>query len=231
MKWQIAILSVLLMSGCICCGGLSLDSITGKKTSSEDEGGGVSCTSPYIQVGTECCLDDDSNGICDSEETVYEDDQSQGETTPTTIEEDSVDEVTTTTQLESTETTIQQVTITTISSVKSSSYACVREAGYDPDKVIFVYSQRCGSGFVSDASMASIKTGIDIQPVNIGDYATDEKKLKLQECFYGTYSSTNQEFGSCPRLFCPKNGKYYTLTGKGSLSVSSQMTGFAKSCV
>ena len=29
----------------------------------------VTCNSPYIKVGTSCCLDQDSNGICDHDET------------------------------------------------------------------------------------------------------------------------------------------------------------------
>jgi len=32
----------------------------------------VVCNSPYIQVGTECCLDINSNGICDNDEVVEE---------------------------------------------------------------------------------------------------------------------------------------------------------------
>lgn len=54
MKWLIItlILASLLVSGIVGC---------------EQEQESI-CNAPYIQVGTECCLDENDNGICDRDE-------------------------------------------------------------------------------------------------------------------------------------------------------------------
>ncbi|ODS40752.1 hypothetical protein BEH94_09450 [Candidatus Altiarchaeales archaeon WOR_SM1_SCG] len=52
MIWALAILFVVLMSGCI----------------TED----VTCNKPYIKVGKDCCLDQNDNNICDKDETSSE---------------------------------------------------------------------------------------------------------------------------------------------------------------
>ncbi|MBD3388206.1 MAG: hypothetical protein GF416_03930 [Candidatus Altiarchaeales archaeon] len=52
-----------MLSGCICCGG----GLPGMGSSDGDDG--EYCTPPYIQVGSECCLDRNDNSICDSQET------------------------------------------------------------------------------------------------------------------------------------------------------------------
>ena len=77
--------------------------------------------------------------------------------------------------------------------------------------------------------MVSIRTGVDIKPVNIA-VSTEDKAIKALECFYGPYSSSNIEFKSCPRLLCPKTGQYKQLSGTVQALVSSQMSGFAKAC-
>jgi hypothetical protein len=88
MRRILALLALMtLVSGCICLGGKSLDDvksmIPGKGKSAES----ASCESPYIQVGSVCCLDEGSNGICDSEESTGETPTESTETTETTIEE------------------------------------------------------------------------------------------------------------------------------------------------
>ncbi len=61
----LAILSLaVLVSGCVCCGDLVDIEPTVTDTTEPY------CSPPYIQVGSDCCLDMDSNGICDSEESV-----------------------------------------------------------------------------------------------------------------------------------------------------------------
>jgi len=42
---------------------------TGNSLKEEDKDK-VTCNSPYIKVGTSCCLDQNSNKICDSDETL-----------------------------------------------------------------------------------------------------------------------------------------------------------------
>jgi len=214
MKGAVILLGVvLLVSGCLCCGGTDFGGLTSN--------GSQTCEAPYIQVGDSCCLDNDGNGICDDEETtdttLSADDTLVTETTETT-ETTLPDEVDTDTT-ESPTTTVQSTSY-------ASTYECVRAAGYDPNKVIFGYSQRCGSNFVSTASTVSGRGNVDILPVNIGGMLED-KKVKMLECFYGKNSA---EMGACPRLLCPKSGRYQTLTGTAASSVSSQMSGFAKAC-
>jgi hypothetical protein len=71
-KLAFALLTVALVCGCICCGGSNTDlsSLSNLAGKSGDTGGQSqqACESPYIQVGTECCLDENGNGICDSED-------------------------------------------------------------------------------------------------------------------------------------------------------------------
>jgi len=65
-----ALLSVALICGCLCCGGTNTDlSSLGGLAGNSAETSQQACESPYIQVGTECCLDENGNNVCDSDET------------------------------------------------------------------------------------------------------------------------------------------------------------------
>ncbi|MFH0862598.1 MAG: hypothetical protein V1875_06150 [Candidatus Altiarchaeota archaeon] len=214
----LAILAIVLMfSGCICCGGKDFSDITGGKSTADD-------------VGVEDISNTDEGGGYDDVQA----DEVNAEEQPADVEE----ETTTTLESygESTETTITQATVTTQPAVtttvkpRSGTYECVRTAGFDPDKAYYGYSPDCGMKFKSDASMVSIRTGVDIQPFNLA-IRSDEPGMRFLECFYGTYSPSNPAFGQCPMLFCPKTGEYKILSGQASASVSSQMSGFAKKCV
>lgn len=67
--------------------------------------------------------------------------------------------------------------------------------------------------------------------VDIGILTEDELGLTaLMECFYGQYSEGNPVFGECPKLLCPRTGEMQVLTGRASMTVLSQMTGFANDC-
>jgi len=54
MKKQIWLLAILLIPIVMATSGCSHTTVV--------------CNNPYIQVGTDCCLDKDSNGICDNDE-------------------------------------------------------------------------------------------------------------------------------------------------------------------
>jgi hypothetical protein len=251
---------ILLFSGCICCGGRDpSELISGLKSTGVaggNQGAGADasgqgdvaenqCSSPYIPSGSECCLDRDDSGICDSEEmasSTAEGGDSSTKTTDTAAETTTSLTSTIDAGVESTQqagqdggqatttvTAASQQTTTTVK-VNAAVYGCVKNAGFDPNKVYYGYSPECGAKYKSDASMVSIRTGVDIQPVNIA-VSTDSPVIKLLECFYGPYSVSNPEFGSCPRLLCPKTQDVKTLSGTSSASVSSQMSGFAKKCV
>ena len=210
---NIAIFTLLLLfSGCICCGGDG-----GEEDDYEEE----YCQSPYIQVGSECCLDQNSNNICDKDEEI---------TMTTSIE-------TTTTQ-KMVETTVYVPTtaavITTSTSIAPSyapAYECVKKLGGKEvaDGIFFIYSTNCGDKFISTASTVEGRTGVEVTKMKIGGYMDDEK-INVLECFYGQHYDGHPEFGKCPRLLCPKSGEVKTLSGMGSANVLSQMTGFAKNC-
>ena len=172
---------MVFFSGCVCC---SCNSDLGKLLGGgNNNGGGVfaeGCQSPYIQVGSECCIDQNSNGVCDLDETT--EDTGADETTTTEAESTQTTQTTETTLAETQTTSTVEATQTTL----KSTYSCVQAAGYDPDEIIFEYSQGCGSNFIADASMVSIATGVTIKPMNIGGLNLDEKKKKALECFYGT---------------------------------------------
>jgi hypothetical protein len=239
MMKKLAVLAIIIVfSGCICCGGKDITSIIsgGKESTGDSES---ECEKPYIQVGSECCLDDDDSGVCDSDEEAEDGgeevtettqpEEEETEETTTTLEEGA--EETTTTMAAQATTTLQSGSSTTLvqSATNTKVYNCVAAAGYDSNDVLYAYSPDCGSRFVSDASMVSIRTGVDITPMNIA-VSTENKAIKALECFFGPYSSSNIEFKSCPRLLCPKTGQTKTLSGTASASVSSQMSGFAKAC-
>jgi hypothetical protein len=222
MRRLAALAVILLMSGCICCGGKDISDFTGGGDTSGDE----------VQSGGE----DASEETADTaEDAVQSDDTSSEETAETT------EETTETTQPpedgEATETTQPEVT-TTLGATATTQppqsnmaiYNCVSKIpGLNPNEVFYGYSTRCGDAFKATASMVSIQKGVDIRPVNIAA-STDEPAIKLLECFYGPYSSSNPNFGYCPQLLCPKTGATKILTGMGQSSVKSQMEGFALKC-
>jgi hypothetical protein len=93
---QFVVFAVLvLFSGCICCGGKDL-SLPGTDTNSNDGSTGE-CPPSYLLVGTSCCLDDNQNSICDTDETPE-----------TTLSEENNQQTTDTT--ETTETTLNEQT-------------------------------------------------------------------------------------------------------------------------
>ncbi|MCX6694749.1 MAG: hypothetical protein NTU61_00415, partial [Candidatus Altiarchaeota archaeon] len=191
---------IVLSSGCVCCCG-DLNGILGGDGSTGGNGdGGVVCESPYIQVGAECCLDGNANGICDSDEEST--DTTLGGVTDTTIQGTTVTTLASSTTLATLQTTS---TISATATTFKSTYACVQNAGYDPNKVIYVYSNHCGNEFTSTAMTAESRTGVGFQMINIG--VLDQNKIKVLECFYGGYYQGNIEFSYCPRLLCPKTGK------------------------
>ncbi|MFH1055112.1 MAG: hypothetical protein V1744_03335 [Candidatus Altiarchaeota archaeon] len=215
--------TVLVMSGCICCGGADPSSFLSGLGSEESEEE-VACDTPYIQNGQDCCLDQDESGICDSDE---------GEETPETTEPESEEEVTETT--ETTETTIVSTTLssptTTVAASTSPTYECVRNAGYNPDTWFYLYSKSgrgCGDNFVSTARTAASRKGVDVTFVDIT--ILEDNEIRMLECFYGTYSQSNTKFQDCPMMLCPKTNSQESLSGISSMSVLSQMTGFTSSC-
>ena len=208
------IAAVLVVSGCICCGGGLPD--LGGPDDGEDED---ECPAPYMEYGSGCCLDSDRNGICDSDETGIV------ETTipsPPSLPEES----TTTTQgTSATETTQQDVTqATSPPTTLKATYNCVRNAGYNPDAFIYLYSRNCGSKYTDNAMTASSRKGVDVEVVDID--MLEEKEIKMMECFYGGYYEGNPTFGQCPMLLCPKTGEAKVL----GQPVQSKMDGFALSC-
>ncbi len=58
---------------------LSIVFISNSNNNSQNE---VTCNSPYIKVGTSCCLDQNSNNVCDNDEQPAQNQQVQQETKP-----------------------------------------------------------------------------------------------------------------------------------------------------
>jgi hypothetical protein len=217
MKTIIVFALLLAFSGCICC---PIDlSALGAGDFGGFEGEDVEfCVRPYIQVGSECCLDANDNGICDRDEAVSE------STTSTTAPEPSTS---TTVYVQATSTT--QTTSTTLAF--KASYECVRVAGFDPDSVYYLYS-KVGRGCGSDPTTtnavktSSSRTGVNSELIDITVLGEDE--MSLLECFFGPYSPANPNFRYCPQMLCPKNGRNVLIDGRRPLI--SQMTGFMEAC-
>jgi hypothetical protein len=208
----------------LCCNVPGLDKL-GSTTKDAN-----TCESPYIQVGGSCCLDGNDNGICDSDEDLGSASSSSVSSSQGIADDIQPDTVTTDTNPSDSLIDETQTTATTQARPAGASYQCVEAAGYNKDAFIFAYSTNCGSKFIADAETVSSRTGVDVVKVNIGGDLEVNNKRQLLECFYGKYSPQNPEFGSCPRLLCPKTGSVVTLSGKASATVISQMTGFAKNC-
>ncbi|MBU0762421.1 MAG: hypothetical protein KKD39_05295 [Candidatus Altiarchaeota archaeon] len=224
--------TVILFSGCICCGGTDLSGLTSVSSGDADDAG---CTPPYIVFGTGCCLDYNSNSICDNDEEQTDDydigseDDIQQDQIDTDFDEPMTYETTTTAQVVQT-TTIVTTTLapaTTVAAItKAATYDCIKAAGYNPDSILYFYSTRCGDDFLGTAEMVAVKKGVYFTKIKIGGYQ-EEKLNNAMECFYGPQ---NQQWSMCPVLLCPTTGRYEVLTGRGTATVRSQMEGFAIKC-
>jgi len=110
MKTPLTLIIICFGCGCICTGtGLGGGGVT-------DETASEACEAPYIHVGSDCCLDGDGNGICDSdeatEETQPQEETTQPEETTTTLEE-----ATTTSTQAAPETTLAPATTVTSATI------------------------------------------------------------------------------------------------------------------
>ncbi|MBD3388642.1 MAG: hypothetical protein GF416_06200 [Candidatus Altiarchaeales archaeon] len=214
MRWILALAGMMLLSGCICCGGL---------------GGGdtVECDPPYMEYGTGCCLDANGNSVCDGDETVDTTVPSPPTLPPETLPPSTNPPQTTIATTSSTQPTELTVPLATMPpSTLKATYNCVKNAGYNPDHFFFLYSRGCGSKYTDEARTASYQKGVDVTLVDIGMLEPEE--IQMMECFYGTYTEGNPTFGECPKLLCPKTGAVEVVTGRPA--VLTQMRGFAVKC-
>jgi len=148
---------------------------------------------------------------------------------PTTIAAATLAPTTTlgvTTTVAKTTTTLKTTTTSAPTTTVKATYACTRNAGYNPDSFIYLNSRNCGSQFQGYVSSASQTYGIPATIIDIG-YLTD-KNIALMECFYGKYYTGNPTFGQCPVLLCPKTGRVELMLG--TQSPSSQINTFASKC-
>jgi hypothetical protein len=135
----------------------------------------------------------------------------------------------------STTSTIPETTTTSMSSTSLSSEVgmdtsdCVANMGFNKDSVYYSYTRGCGSKYMNDVSAASRQTGIDIEAINV-QATSGNNNFNLLECFYGKFDENNREFKVCPRLLCPRTGKYLTLESTATGSIQSQMILFAEEC-
>ncbi len=226
----ILVSAVLASSGCMCCG-TDLSGVLNGGAQEAGEGRAEACESPYMQVGSECCLDYDGNGVCDSDEAAADETEGETETTDSTEETATTLAEETMTLVEADPTTTTGATATT-QRTNGVIYNCVKAAGYDPEKVIYLSSKSTGKPCGSDAiTINSIKTaasrsGVEMTFEDISYLEEDE--IRMMECFFGRYSEGNLEFRSCPRLLCPRNGNMVIIDGRRP--IVPQASGFMKNC-
>jgi hypothetical protein len=103
---------------------------------------------------------------------------------------------------------------------------CLENAGYDPDRVIYLYTNTCGADEKSSIRITGLRKGVRIWYLDAGILTEEEKNVL--KCFYGPYSKTNKNYKICPRLLCPKTGGYMDVGGRGP--VISQAGGFMLNC-
>ena len=87
----------------------------------------------------------------------------------------------------------------------STTYKCMKSLGYNPDSVVFVYSNgRGGSRLLTFANTAARRGGIEF--ININNGLLKDGEIRLLQCFFGKYRQGDREFTKAPRLLCAKNG-------------------------
>lgn len=112
---------------------------------------------------------------------------------------------TTLTVISTTSSTTESSTSTTITPLNESVSDCVRNAGYDPEGMIFMYRNGCGRKMTSRVKVAAHNSGVNIVGVDIGLLKGGE--IDVLECFLGEYLEVHPEFNRCPQLVCERNGK------------------------
>ena len=108
----------------------------------------------------------------------------------------------------------------------SSTYACVKEAGFNPDSFIFVYTKGHGAKWNEMAKNAARRTGIRLTEVDLG--LPIDGKDELMKCFIANYSLQDREYSTIPHLLCPKDGMVRQVYQ--DTPVSNQMHFFAENC-
>ncbi len=111
------------------------------------------CSPPYIQVGTDCCLDTDNNNICDSDDDASGsegggDDSTPDTTQPPTTNAPATTMATSTTTIATTTTTIKEIACTTNSDCgdRTEERVC-----YKGDVYIEITSPMCSKPGKTDA--------------------------------------------------------------------------------
>ena len=98
-----------------------------------------------------------------------------------------------------------QTTYYAAANASSPAYACMRERGYNPESVVFVYSNgRGGSRLLTYARTTSRREGVEF--INLNNGLLKDNEIRLLECFFGKYRPGNREFSRAPRLLCARKG-------------------------
>jgi hypothetical protein len=186
---------VALVCGCICCGGtdLPLPGLSGQSKENAE-----ACSAPYIQVGSECCLDDNDNSICDQDEATESTDAP--EMTETTLSEEEAPMVETTETTEPTVSTEAPTTTATVLSVVTSTTlpptttignSCtdcvVLNLGYGWQEYMssgykfrFVEKSGAGQSLKYVIEVSTPEKLIDQRPISTGESFIDSLRLKVQ---------------------------------------------------
>lgn len=201
MRLALFLALLVVLSGCICTEKLGI--------LQDGSGEEVVCSSPYMRVGSECCLDSDSNGICDRDEAVSGTTYAVVPTTPlwTTTTEDphlriTIHEPTTTTSTALPTTTTTLHTTTTIAPTCSDGIKNQGEeyidcagpceycevwkltSGYKQFKTtgyFFKFSEKKGSG-INRQYWITVKTPeglVDERPMSSSETFVDYIRLKV----------------------------------------------------
>lgn len=202
--------AVLIASGCLCCSPPS----SGKKatTTRAQTTMQVVCNAPYIRLGSGCCLDVNSNRICDSDETT-------APTAASTLQSQSLETVRTTTA----QTMVATTAMTTTTTTRPASHQakCVAKYGLNADTVVYLYTHECCDSTVTPMVASAAAEGYRFERINLESPSPREESIIL--CFYASMPQFVPEF------LCPANGDSMLLTGYGS--PQSRITAFAKECL
>ncbi len=135
------------------------------------------CQPPYMMKGTDCCLDEDSNSICDSDEVIEEEEPASPET------ENASEDIPA--EAEPVETEMPEACISSIEGLecikKEISPSTIRfsiKNSLDEDIIVMAIKSGCGDERVLDLGLQPIEADERIIP-------TETFVVQLSDCFNG----------------------------------------------
>ncbi len=200
----LTILSALLITGCLC------NTKNGAETSGLNETGKehrLICEKPYITAGASCCLDQDDNKICDTEEPAE----------ATTVETTTLQATTSATSTLTASTTITNMPPQNKTMVES----CANKYDVTSDTILYIYTESCCDPVVTSHVKAVKNSGYKFEYIKLNEVTIPSREDSLLKCFF-------PHLDTVPWFVCSANGKRMMVTSKDP--IRTKIREFAENC-